>query len=513
MRRPEESAPQSLPKSGPERERLREKGQFWTPDWIAEAMVTYAIGGGCGAIFDPAVGAGAFFRAAKAVAGRRGFVPRLAGFEMDPEALQQARECGLGDGDLGHVELRDFVLDPPSGPFGAVIANPPYIRHHRVPPDRKARIRAFGARLLGRPLDGRAGLHVYFLLRALQLLDKRGRLAFIMPADTCEGVFSPQLWRWITSRYRLDAVITFAPWAAPFPAVDTNALIVMIENSPPRETLTWVRCLEAGTPHLRALVENGFEGCGWSALSVVKRGLQEALSTGLSREPNGEQADSLFRLGNFARVMRGIATGANGFFFLTRRRAMDLGIPGEFLIPAIGRTRDVAGDEVVDQTLLDLECRGRPNLLLSLGARPEVTLPRAVRTYLREGERAGLHLRPLISGRNPWYRMESRERPPFLFTYLGRRDCRFVRNTAGVVPLTCFLCVYPLDHSPDFTERLWIALKHPQTVSNLAIVGKSYGGGAIKVEPRALESLVLPTSVLQSVGLELPRSMNQMRLL
>ena len=28
------------------REILRQKGQFWTPDWVAEAMVAYVLGGG-----------------------------------------------------------------------------------------------------------------------------------------------------------------------------------------------------------------------------------------------------------------------------------------------------------------------------------------------------------------------------------------------------------------------------------------------------------------------------------
>jgi hypothetical protein len=51
-------------------------------------------------------------------------------------------------------------------------------------------------------------LHVYFLLRALERLAHGGRLAFIMPADTCEGVFAPQLWSWIARHYRLDAVVT-----------------------------------------------------------------------------------------------------------------------------------------------------------------------------------------------------------------------------------------------------------------------------------------------------------------
>jgi hypothetical protein len=124
-----------------------------------------------------------------------------------------------------------------------------------------------------------------------------------------------------------------------------------------------------------------------------------------------------------------------------------------------------------------------------------------VQEYLKQGEKEGLSARTLIATRRPWYKMESREPPAFLFAYLGRRNARFIRNLAGVVPLTGFLCVYPHDDNPENVEALWRVLSHPDTVANLALVGKSYGGGAIKVEPRALERLPLPRGVMAEAGL------------
>ena len=47
-----------------EQEALRKKCQFWTPDWVADAMVAFVLGDGARVIFDPAVGNGAFLRAA-----------------------------------------------------------------------------------------------------------------------------------------------------------------------------------------------------------------------------------------------------------------------------------------------------------------------------------------------------------------------------------------------------------------------------------------------------------------
>ena len=64
-------SPQRLPTGAP-REALRVKGQFWTPPWVAEAMVAYPLAAGATTIFDPAVGAGAFLLAARKVSGELG---------------------------------------------------------------------------------------------------------------------------------------------------------------------------------------------------------------------------------------------------------------------------------------------------------------------------------------------------------------------------------------------------------------------------------------------------------
>lgn len=496
---------QALPSSGAQRESLRQKGQFWTPDWVAEAMVGYVIGGNARTVFDPAVGAGAFFHAAKNVADKLGRNLELAGTEIDPAVLQHALSSGLSAQDIAEVQIRDFVLQPPVGSFEAIVANPPYIRHHRLSPEVKSDLKRLSCGLLGTALDGRAGYHVYFLLRALQLLSIHGRLAFIMPADTCEGVFADKLWSWITSHYRLEAVVTFAAEATPFPKVDTNAVVFLIKNAPPVEHFQWARCHEPHTPDLSAWVLSWFEDEPSGGISVCKRLLSEGLRTGLSRPPStNEQTGPT--LGDYARVLRGIATGANDFFFMTAAKAAAHQIPEEFLLRAIGRTRDVNGGQINRSDVEALDKAGRPTFLLSLDGRPREHLPPPLQTYLDLGEAQQIHQRILIATRRPWYRMEVRSVPPILFAYLGRRSARFILNRADVTPLTGFLCIYPRAHNEPFIGQLWEVLNHPATVANLVLVGKSYGDGAVKVEPRALERLPLPLNVVAEAGLMVPSS-------
>ncbi|MCG3175047.1 MAG: Modification methylase Eco57IB [Myxococcota bacterium] len=491
---------QALPRSGGERETLRTKGQFWTPDWVAEFMVAYVLRDQPKQLLDPALGKGVFFRAAKRYARSHRFNLALFGRDVDPQIVAQARQSELDEADLRHVEIRDFVLDPPSGKFPAIVANPPYIRHHRLPRIQKDALRDFSRAAIGRHIDGRAGLHVYFLIRALQTLSPGGRLSYIVSADICEGVFAETLWQWIAARFRLDTVIAFAADATPFPDVDTNALVFCIQNEQPGKHFDWVTCRQQNSEELVSLL-SGNRRKQNKTIEIHQRSIAEALSTGLSRPPS-QAVTEHHTLGDFASVMRGIVTGDNDFFFMTLTRAREIGIPESLLVKAVGRMRDIEGEQFTPQDVDRLEFRGRPTRLLHVNGLSFDQLPAAVQAYLKEGEKSGLDKKTLIQTRKPWYRMETRKSPPIMFAYLGRRNARFIRNHAGVVPLTCLLCVYPKREDADFVEHLWKVLSNPQTINNLRKVGKTYGGNAIKVEPRALERLPLPDALVHSEKLD-----------
>lgn len=486
---------QNLPTQWSEREKLRDRGQFWTPSWIAEAMVAY-VEQNADVVFDPGVGKGVFYTALEKIAPNKKFF----GTDIDPEIISEARQEELF-GKNAELEVRDFILNPPQKLFKAIVANPPYIRHHRLSQEQKKEFRKISLINLGDTLDGRAGLHVYFLIQALSLLDKGGRLAFIMPADTCEGVFSKKLWNWISKKFRIDGVVTFEYKATPFPGVDTNAVIFLIKNEKPQEKLKWVKCLVPQSKGIFEFLSNDLVGVHYRDLEIYERSLTEALSTGLSRMPRADH-DFEYTLADFASVMRGIATGANEFFFLTREKAKEVGIPDTFLVPAVGRTRDAEGTHLTKEGLTKLEAKGRPTLLFFPNGSRWEDMPESVKSYIHEGEKLGFSKRALISTRQPWYRMEVREIPTFLFAYLGRRNARFIKNEADIVPLTGFLCIYPKSKDKEYIEKLWKVLQHPGTISNLQLVGKSYGSGAIKVEPRSLERLPISTDIVKTVGLK-----------
>jgi hypothetical protein len=480
------------------RETLQRRGQFWTPDWVGRAMARYVLSSGARRVVDPAVGAGALLISAKSVAS----LPiEVAGCEIDPALLKLARTEGLTASDIAHVQVQDYLAPRHVPPEQAIVCNPPYIRHHKLDRYIKCDVRRRLEQWLGVPLDGRLGLHGYFLLRSLQQLGQGGRLAYITSADLYEGKSATGMWTVLATRFRIDGIITFDSRATPFPAVDTNPVICLMAAEPPTAHYHYLRVVRAGTPALGGAVARLRELRGATTngdIEVQRRAVQAYLACGLAR-PRLAHADEAVPLGRFLRCMRGIATGANRFFFLTEQEILRRRLPREFFVRAVGRTRDVPADEITPDTLQRLDQSGRPTWLLNLRGWSREQLPAAVRAYLREGERLGVAERPLIRQRHHWYWTEQRIPPPFFFAYLGRRHVRFIRNRAGVHALNGFLYVYsqPPHGSPQAIERLWSCMRTPEFLSNLDLVAKTYGGGALKVEPRALERTPIPRSAVR----------------
>jgi tRNA1(Val) A37 N6-methylase TrmN6 len=496
------------------REILQHRGQFWTPGWVARAMASYVLENGATRVFDPAVGAGALLLNARRVSPHRRL--QLAGFEIDPVVLALAGEEGFTKADLSHITIASYLSNAQLPQEDAILCNPPYIRHHRLDEAIKLVLREELGHWLRVKLDGRLGLHAYFFLRSLQQLRQGGRLAYITSADLYEGKSSHAIWTAIAARFRIDGVVTFETEATPFPTADTNPVIVLIAAEDPARQYRYIRVLKLCRGSLEKAIRriphplpsDGFEG-----LFIQNRNVAEHLEFGIAR-PRLAPRDKTIPLGCFIRCMRGIGTGANNFFLLTESTLRSLGLPRDFFVRAVARTRDVPTDELTQKTLADLTKAGRPTWLLNLHGYALENLPVPIRDYLAYGMKQGLTNRPLIKQRPIWYWVEQRVSPPFFFAYLGRRHVRFIRNKAGAHALTGFLYVYPQSEysSPMALEILWQCMKDPKFLCHLELVAKTYGGGALKVEPRALERTPIPIAVVEPLLLKFRRTPQETQL-
>ena len=469
---------------------IRTKGQVWTPAWVSRAMATYVLSGNPDLVHEPSVGSGSLIDWLMAVAQETGLRPAFHGGELHPDHLGDLEERVAAAGFKIDMQIGDYLAM--NGSIEAIIANPPYIRHQRFDEAEKTALQNICETTIGCQIDRRTGVQTFFLLRTIARMRDGARGAFILPADVFEGVSAKTVFRRLAGVCTFDAVATFAPQATPFPGVDTNPIVLFFRKGPRASQLAWRRFLTSDET-FESWVAGGF------AEESVMRDIDEAVETGFSRAPRACDNGETVTLGALMTGSRGIATGANEYFLKTRAQIQAENLPLAAFSRCVGRTRDLDGDVLNIERLDALEQDGRPTHLLYLEPGDACLQDENLQAYLRSGEGEGISVLPLVSTRKPWWKMERRNASPILFAYLGRENVRFVRNMAGALPLNGFLCIEPL-HGND-PESVLLLLQDPRTIAALVYEAKSYGDGAIKVEPNAIERVSIPRTMLDEYGI------------
>ena len=201
-----------------------------------------------------------------------------------------------------------------------------------------------------------------------------------------------------------------------------------------------------------------------------------------------EAAPGWVSLEALASFRRGIATGANGFFLLSKDRVLSLGINLDRCLPCVGKASDVPGLIYRFSDFCAAANAGNKLFLLNLSD----PLTDSEKLYIRHGEQMSLTSRFLLANRRPWYSMEQRPVAPIWAAVFGRSDLKFVFNEAGVRSLTNFHCIYPKSADVIFQQALTLCLNARSVREFAKLHGRVYGGGLNKFEPNDLKSLQVP---------------------
>jgi adenine-specific DNA-methyltransferase len=468
--------------------RRKRLGQYFTPAPVAGLMVRWIAEIQPRTVLDPAVGPGIFPR----LLHRSCPDAAITAIDVDPVALGVARSALAGDARVSLVEA-DFLTWSDASEFDAVIANPPYLRHH----DMAYAFDVFAT--IGRrndiALSRLTNLYVLFILEICRRLRAGGRAAIVVPGEWMNANFGSPLKEWLLARGLLHTIIYWSHAATVFSDALTTASVLLIDKSARARAGRRVRtiyvhdgapieavaaALTSDTATHDALVVQTLE----PAMLLAHAKWNEALGHGVRPVPPGFTA-----LATLATTRRGIATGANRFFHLRPSDVARLGVRAASARPCVGRAADVRGcvfsaDDYEALVTADARCR-----LLDIEDEPT----KDERTYLALGEQEGIERRYLCAARRPaWYRMERRPAAPIWAGVFARNGMRFVWNAAGVANLTAFHCIYPHDDDALFAAALTACL-NGATVQDLARRHvRVYGAGLAKVEPRDLLQIPVP---------------------
>lgn len=440
--------------------------QFFTPEAIADFMARWVLDGRKKAdVLEPAFGLGAFSRSLF----KQNPKVRVVGYEADATIYNYAAENVAQAGSDVLLYNEDYLRASWKDKYDGIICNPPYLKFHDYD---NASLVPLVNEQLGIRLNGFTNLYTLFLLKSISQLRDGGRMAYIVPSEFLNSDYGVEVKRALLRSGVLRHVVVVDFTQCAFDDALTTACILLCHKDGSLSEVRFSHVSDVG--QLQASLA---DYSAWAADQLKPETKWKQYYEG------ARSADyrHLVPFSTFAKVSRGIATGANDYFTFRESKKELYGIPERCLMRCVCHSTDVHGLFFTDDDFQRLSHSDKAVYLFNGCADGA---DEHVREYISLGEETGADKRYLTASRKPWYAIENRKPSPIWVSVFNRKGLRFVRNIAGVSNLTTFHCVY--DAGVVDIDVLFGYLVTNVAKEIFMDNSRQYGNGLVKFEPNDL---------------------------
>jgi hypothetical protein len=325
-------------------------------------------------------------------------------------------------------------------------------------------------------------------VHAALFLRPGGRLALVLPAELLSVNYAAEVRSFLMRRFGRVRLVLFTERV--FPGVLEEVVLLLAEGDGGTDRCELLQVQDVAELVGDAAAASGVstwrprtDGAKWTSALVPGPAL-DVYSRALT-DPG------IVTLHTWGETTLGAVTGNNAYFALSPARAEAAGLrPEADLLPIsppgsrhLRRLRLTALDRRA------LGEQGRATWLF----RPHGDEPSpAARAYIAEGERLGVPAAYKCRVRSPWWRVPVVPPADLLLTYMNADTPRLSRNTARAHHLNSVHGVYLRPGLREAGRALPLASLNSLTLLGAETVGRAYGGGMLKLEPREADRLPVP---------------------
>lgn len=465
------------------------RGAFFTPGTITEFIAEWAIRDADDLVLEPSTGDAAFLVSAverlRQLDGRPAISPRVDGVEIHPHSARVAH-CRVKEaGGTAKITISDFFHVDPRPDYSAVIGNPPYIRYQDFTGESRSRSRK-AALKVGVSLTALASSWAAFTVHSALFLKPGGRMGLVLPAELLSVNYASAVRQFLFDRFRSVELVLFREQV--FLDAEADVVLLLADGFG-----------EGPTDH--ATIHQAQNAAALACMDVPLTWKPQDPAgkwTGLLVAPDAiEPLRTLKASGDFTHLEAwgdttlGMVTGNNNFFALSPARVSELGLSRKELVrlspPGSSHLR---GLELSTAKMAALGRAGQATWLF----RPSGSLSSAAEAYIESGHRAGVDQAYKCRVRKPWYKVPLVRAADLLLTCMNADTARLTTNSAGAHHLNSVHGVYLTDELKELgRDLLPLASLNSVTLLNAEMVGRSYGGGILKLEPREADVWAMPS--------------------
>ncbi len=458
------------------------RGGYYTPPAVARFLARW-VGEAGHKILEPSCGDGAILRELAQLSSR------AHGVELVANEAVKSREFAPVDAE----NLFTWLAKTEAAGWDGVAGNPPYIRFGNWAADQRDPALEL-MRSQGLRPSRLTNAWVPFVVASTVLVRDGGRVGLVLPAELLQVTYAAQLRDFLLSRFCEITLLTFERLVFDGILQEVVLFCGVIGAGPAR-----IRTVHLTDADSLARVDLNVESAPallhekekWTKYFLDPAAIQ------LLRTLRGSEA--MTRLGSIADVDVGIVTGRNSFFTFTDAQADELGLRPH-CVPLVSRSTQLSG------LVYDADCRaadvaaGHRTWLLNAPRKPNDP---ALVAHIDAGEAAGVHRGYKCSIRKPWWSTPSLWVPDLFMLRQIHLAPRLTVNGAAATSTDTVHRVRLAPHAdPHIDPNALAAVFHNSATFAFAeIMGRSYGGGILELEPAEAEQLPIPPPARASAEL------------
>jgi adenine-specific DNA-methyltransferase len=472
-------------------EHRKKFAQFFTPVAIAELMTKWLLRNeNLNTVLEPAFGLGIFSRTLLKY--KKDI--QIKGFEVDNLIFERAKQEFSGTEKI-NLLLEDYMCNDWHNKYDGIICNPPYFKFHDY--DNKNILKEIEKKLQCN-LSGFTNLYTLFLLKSIHQLAPNGRCAYIIPSEFLNSDYGKLVKQYLIKTGTLRHIIVFDFEENVFDDALTTACIILCANDNKTDKVQFTNIHSVNELNKIEKLITDYPDFENNPITYSFSELNPDVKWKTYYQPqNGHKYKNLVPFSTYAKVVRGIATGANDYFTFNLSKAQKHEIDEKYLLPCICHCVDIKGNNFSFSDFEELKNKDKNVFLLNaVNAKDE-----QITKYLQKGQAEEIDKKYLTASRNPWYSLENRPPAPIWVSVFNRTGLRFVRNNANVSNLTTFHCIYPqTDIFSDISLDLLFAYLLTDTARQIfEDNSREYGNGLQKFEPNDLnKGKMLDLSILSN---------------
>lgn len=477
-------------------ERRKARGAFFTPHEITSYVAEWAIRATDDLVMEPSAGDAAFLVAAvermRKLSPDADVVPEVDGIEIHGQSAAVGRQRVQDLGGRANIRVQDFFDVEPTPKYAAVIGNPPYVRYQGWTGEARTKSRAAALRA-GVALTGLASSWAAFTVHGTQFLRRGGRVGLVLPAELLSVNYAAPVRKFLFANFSSVELVLFDEQV--FPGAEADVVLLLADGYDQGPTDHAVIRQARNAQDLANLPI----GQHWAPVDPAEKWTGSLVSPEAT-EPLRRllDASSFTQLQVWGDTTLGMVTGSNHYFTLSPAQVEELGLPRhELLRLSPPGSSHLRGLVLSPDMLARLGKSGKATYLFYPADEPS---PQA-EAYIDAGHRTGVDRAYKCRVRKPWYRVPLVRAADLLLTCMNADTPRLTTNTARAHHLNSVHGVYLTgEHRALGLELLPLASLNSLTLLSAEMVGRAYGGGILKIEPREADSWAVPSARLVEGG-------------